>query len=95
MTEKLSADLEWDRGHGTRDKENGRAKLLPSRLSGTWDRRHGTREKFGLTGRFALPDLQTPNKSGSQKSVINHWLKPVAWVVLEHIPRGLDSLKIL
>jgi len=28
---------------------------------------------------------QTPNKFGAQrKFVINHWLKPVAWMVLEH-----------
>jgi len=28
---------------------------------------------------------QTPNEFGAQKKiVINHWLKPVAWVILEH-----------
>jgi len=25
-----------------------------------------------------------PNEFGAQKFVINHWLKPVAWVILEN-----------
>jgi len=31
-----------------------------------------------------VKNYQTPNEFGAQKFVINHWLKPVAWVVLEH-----------
>jgi len=44
----------WDTGHRT--WENGRARLLPSQLSGTWERRHGTRKEIRLTERFALPN---------------------------------------
>ena len=31
-----------------------------------------------------MPSELTPNEFGAQKSVINHWLKPVAWMILEH-----------
>jgi len=44
-----------------------------------------SRERVRLTGRFALPNRQTPNEFGAQeKFIINHWLKPVAWAILEH-----------
>jgi hypothetical protein len=42
-----------------------------------------SRERIGLTGRFALPNRQTPDEFGAQeKFVINYWLKPMAWLVM-------------
>jgi len=90
MMQDLSADLERDYGTmGTEQWEmEGEAPAEPNER----DKGQGTRKKIGLTGRFALPNGNlTPNEFGAQKFVINHWLKPVAWVVLEHILSSLGS----
>jgi len=61
--------------------------------------------KIALRTLHIAPDLgslvcshsHSPNEFGAQKSVINHWLKPVAWLVVDEANRkipcyGLQSV---
>jgi len=46
-------------------------------------------QNFGAA--LAVPFDFSLNEFGAQKFVINHWLKPMAWVVLEHTQGHLTS----
>jgi len=77
-------------GRGTGAKWEGEAAAEPNSSASREMGNSAGREKDLAQRSFALTQsFQTPNKFGAQgKFVINHWLKPVAWLVLEHTPKS-------
>jgi len=47
--------------------------------------------KVALQNLSPMTKRPSPIKGDATKFVINHWLKPVAWLVLEHIPLLLTN----
>jgi len=73
-----------DQNFGRAGENRGKARFLLSQMIG---KGHGTRdiEKIGLTRGSPSQIAKRRMKSALRKNfVINNWLKPVAWAILEH-----------
>jgi len=68
MTKKLSADLERDKGHGTRDRKIGRARLLPSKNGSEW--RVTNSEQFFSGGQCSHTAKKTALNNCNQNSAL-------------------------